>query len=73
MSPELKTGIQYFKLLIYSWIPAYETVSQFILLSFRPKGEIFMTNNINMLRFLTFVRNDIFTYCDTVSSVLSHK
>jgi len=26
-----------------------------------------MINNIDMLRFLTFVRNDIFTYCDTVS------
>jgi hypothetical protein len=26
-----------------------------------------MINNINILRFLTFVRNDIFTYYDTVS------
>jgi len=44
-----------------------ETVSQFILLSFRPQGEIFKTNDINILRFLTFVRNDIFPYCNTVS------
>lgn len=26
-----------------------------------------MTNDINILRFLTFVRNDIFPYDDTVS------
>jgi len=26
-----------------------------------------MANNINILRFLTFVRNDILPYCDTVS------
>jgi len=26
-----------------------------------------MSNNVNILRFLTFVRNDIFSYYDTVS------
>jgi len=46
---------------------AHETVSQLPFLSFRPKGEILMFNDMNELRFLTCVRNDSYSYCYTVS------
>ena len=64
----VKTGIQSFQVLNRLWIPAYETVSQFLFLSFRAKREILMLNKFNMLRFLTFVRNDILPYYDTAST-----
>ena len=47
--------------------PLLETVSQSMFLSFRPKGEILLLNDMNSLRFLTYVRNDSFPNCDTVS------
>jgi len=38
-----------------------------MLLSFRPKGEIPAPNDMNNLRFLTYIRNDSFFYYDKVS------
>jgi len=42
-------------------------VSQFKILSFRPQGEILGLSKIKVLRFLTFVRNDIKGYYVTQS------
>jgi len=44
-----------------------ETVSQFIFSVISTEGRNLWFKKIKYLRFLTFVRNDIFGYCDTVS------
>gem|GEM_PF-5454444 len=59
-----------------SWTPACETVSQFIFSVISTPSAALRAGSgrnpwfkkINYLRFLTFVRNDIFGYCDTVSA-----
>ena len=48
-------------------LPVQETVSQCFFMSFRPAGEIFLNNNINILRFLACTRNDIYPDYGTVS------
>ena len=42
-------------------------MSQFIFVSFRSEARNLVFNKFNTLRFLTYVRNDIFSNCDTVS------
>jgi len=49
-------------------IPAYETVSQFISMSFRREARNLVFNKFKALRFLTYVRNDSLQYRDTVSN-----
>ncbi len=44
-----------------------ETVSQFIFVSFRSEARNLDFNKFSTLRFLTYVRNDIFSNYDTVS------
>ena len=48
-------------------LPRQKLYRNFFFLSFRAKREILILDKFNMLRFLTFVRNDISPYYDTVS------
>jgi hypothetical protein len=43
-------------------IPAYDIVSKLIILSFRSEARNLIFNNLKVLRFLTYVRNDISYY-----------
>jgi len=45
----------------------------FLILSFRPKGEISIFNEIKNFRFLAFARNDNFSYYDKTSKAGIHK
>jgi hypothetical protein len=46
-----------------------ETVSQFVIKSFRSEARNLVFNKYSVLRFLTCVRNDTFSNYDTVSRV----